>query len=195
MNTPCATKKLLVVGAPCCCKVGSITMLLLILAIIQPAAVNANNISSSLNQPYACFEHFSGSRYPVCPHKFGPTNCTVDKYECWEYCSSRDCAVIYGGNHERCDCDVGRAYCTEGYNPCDVQTDMPSPQPIEDKSFSNNNNNMCHAYITGYDYDSTSTKTEPPKPLTCDSDFGVWVSFSSNNNNMCPFMIVNMILH
>ena len=142
--------------------------MLLILAVIQSSVAHAN----SPNQPsFACFEHFTGRSYPVCPQYYGPTNCT-DKYECWQYC--RYCDI--DSNSSYCDCDVGKTYCTDGYNPCDIQiqdTNMPSPQPIEDKSVSSNNN-MCHAYITGYEYNPASTKSEYPKPLTCDSDFGVW---------------------
>jgi len=62
---------------------------------------------------------------------------------------------------------------------------MPSPQPIEDKSVSNNNNNMCHAYITGYEYDSVSTKSEYPKPLSCDSEFGVWRTHAVYKKSSC----------
>ena len=164
MNTSCELK------LTCRCTLLRSSFMLLIIAVIQSSVVHANNINTTTNQSFACFEHFTGRKYPVCPQYYGPTNCT-DKYECWQYC--RYCDI--DSSSYRCDCDVGRKYCTEGYNPCDVQisTDMPSPQPIEEKSVSSNNN-MCHAYITGYEYDSASTKSEYPKPLTCDSDFGVW---------------------
>lgn len=148
-------------------------MLLLIMAVIQSSVVYANNINTTTNQPFACFEHFTGRSYPVCPQFYGPTNCT-DKYECYEFC--RYLTDCNSGTSHRCDCDVGKTYCTEGYNPCDIQisTDMPSPQPIEDKSVSTNDNNMCHAYIIGYEYDPALTKSEYPKPLNCDSEYGVW---------------------
>jgi len=156
-------------------------MLLLIMAVIQSSVVHAN-INTTTNQEFACFEHFTGRSYPVCPQYYGPTNCT-DKYECWRYC--RYCDI--DSNSSYCDCDVGKTYCTEGYNPCDVQiqdTNMPSPQPIEEKSVSTNNN-MCHAYITGYEYDSALTKSEYPKPLTCDSEFGVWRTHAGKSTFLC----------
>ena len=118
------------------------------LLLIMSSVVHANNINTTTSQQFACFEHFTGRRYLVCPQYYGPTNCT-NKYECYEFCRYlTDCGS--SSTNKRCDCDVGRKYCTEGYNPCDVQiqdTNMPSPQPIEDKSVSTNDNNMCHAYI------------------------------------------------
>ena len=44
---------------------------------------------------------------------------------------------------------------------------------------------MCHAYITGYDYDSASTRSEYPKPLSCDSDFGVWRTHAVYKESSC----------
>lgn len=58
------------------------SIMLLILAVIQSSVAHAN----SPNQPsFACFEHFTGRSYPVCPQYYGPTNCT-DKFECYEFC-------------------------------------------------------------------------------------------------------------
>lgn len=49
-----------------------------------------------------------------------------------------------------------------------------------------NTNSGCHAYITGYEYNNLWSDTNhPPKPLTCDSPYGVWRTHVSYEKSSC----------